>query len=230
MNRLEIIQKIIDRTEARNYLEIGLAAGKTFLRIKARRKIAVDPCIGISKWKRIRWRFKNLYNMPARYYELTSDDFFTRVAMKNGLDVVFIDGLHTFEQALRDVENSLKHLNENGVIVMHDCDPSNEAAAYPATSGEYVASLNLPGWTGAWCGDVWKTICYLRSFRKDLNVFVLDCDYGLGVITKAKPESSLDLNEEELKALTYADLAEHRKRFLNLKPVEYLDEFLRSVS
>jgi hypothetical protein len=229
VNKLEVIQKVIDKIEARNYLEIGLAKGDTFLRIKARRKIAVDPTIGIPKVKRIRWKFKNIYNMPAKYYELTSNDFFAQVEIKKGLDVVFIDGLHTFEQSLVDVNNSLKYLNKNGVIVMHDCDPPNEAGAYPAKSAEHAASLNLPGWTGAWCGDVWKTICYLRSFRKDLNVFVLDCDCGLGIVTKAKPESSLDLKEDELGGLTYSDLVRHKKEFLNLKPVGYLDAFLRDL-
>jgi hypothetical protein len=114
------------------------------------------------------------------------------------LDVVFVDGLHTYQQALKDVNNSLINLNEKGVIIIHDCNPPHEAAAYPADSYDHAASLSLPGWTGEWCGDVWKTICYLRSHRNDLKIFVLDCDYGLGIVMRGEPDNDLDITEDEL--------------------------------
>ncbi len=139
---------------------------------------------------------------------MASDDFFETKAslLKNGLDVVFIDGLHTYEQSLRDVQNSLKLLKEDGVIIMHDCNPESESIAYPASSCQSAASLKLDGWTGEWSGDVWKTIAYLRSTQKNLHVFVLDCDYGLGIITKGIPENMLEFYKEEIEELSYDDL------------------------
>lgn len=228
MNKIDIIQNIIDKTNARTYLEIGIHKGGTFLRIKARHKIAVDPYYLISTRKKIHWALKNLCNFSAKYYRLTSDEFFTRERIPQGLDVVFIDGLHSFQQSLKDVYNSLLHLNENGVIVMDDCNPPNEAAAYPADSLDHAASLNLPGWTGEWCGDVWKTICYLRSFEKDLNIFVLDCNYGMGIITRGKPEALLNFTEEDVNKLDYHDLANRRNELLNLKDQDFLIRFLRN--
>jgi len=163
---------------------------------------------------------------------MTSDNFFKKehdFLLKKGIDVVFIDGLHTYEQSLRDILNSLKFLNQNGVIVLHDCNPPFEAAAVPANSVEEAVSLNIPGWKGQWSGDVWKTILYLRSTRDVLSTFVLDCDWGLGIITKEKSENNLDFTPEDIKVLTYRDLEKNRALFLNLKKESYFKEFLESL-
>ena len=52
---------------------------------------------------------------------MTSDDFFR--INKNKFDVIFIDGLHEYQQAVNDIENSLGCLNENRVILLDDCLP-----------------------------------------------------------------------------------------------------------
>ncbi|POY06125.1 biotin carboxyl carrier protein, partial [Mycobacterium kansasii] len=80
----------------------------------------------------------------------------------------------------------------------------------------------------AWSGDVWKAIVYIRSLRHDLRVTVLDCDRGVGVIRRAPSESRLSYSQKEIEALNYADLAADRERLLNLKPPEYLEQFLAS--
>jgi hypothetical protein len=229
VNRTNVIQKIIDKKKARTYLEIGVSNGDNFFQIKARQKVAVDPNFRFSGKRRIKWIIKNLFNISAKYYECTSDNYFARNPQINNFDVVFIDGLHTYEQSLRDVINSLDRINENGIIVMHDCNPPNQAAAYPAKSFEHAAELKLPGWTGDWCGDVWKTVCYLRSHKKDLKVFVLDCDYGLGIVMKGNPDTCLNLSEDVLAKMTYEDLASDKINLLNLKSESYLFEFLKTI-
>ena len=226
MNRTEVIQKIIDRTGAQNYLEIGVSRGDCFLSIKAPRKVAVDPKFKLSLRRRLKWAFRNL---RSRYYESTSDDFFAKVKLPHGFDVVFIDGLHTYGQSLKDVENALGVLGEKGVIIMHDCNPTDAASAHPADSQQHAASMGLPGWTGWWMGDVWKTICHLRSQRPDLKVLVLDCDCGLGIITRGGADDMLNLPVTELKELDYDDLAKNRKRFLNLKDESFFPEFLKTI-
>jgi hypothetical protein len=223
MNRLEVIQKIINARRGRNYLEIGVERGETFRAVRAGHKVAVDPHFQI-RWRR---RFRPLLrNLNAEYHEMTSDEYFRRGGRATRFEVAFIDGLHTYRQALRDVENTLERLSPGGVIVMHDCNPPTAAAAHPGRSPAAVAGLNLPGWDWSWCGDVWKTVCHLRSQRRDLNVFVLDCDFGLGIITRGNPESSLDLSLDELESLTFSDLEKNRQHFLNLKPESDLTDFL----
>ena len=222
MNRRDVIQSVIDRSGAQSYLEIGVHKGICFLPIKARRKIAVDPAPQIPGRRRWRWALRNL---GSRYFRMTSDDFFAQAALPFRFDVVFIDGLHTYEQSRKDAENALAVLGEGGVVIMHDCNPPCAAAAQPARAPAQAEALGLPGWTGEWCGDVWKTICHLRS-RRDLRVFVLDCDCGLGVITRGKSEDGLDLTEADLQRIGYADLEKDRKRFLGLKDESFLLEFL----
>ena len=46
--------------------------------------------------------------------------------MKNShlkFDVIFIDGLHEYEQCQRDCLNSMKFLNDGGIILFHDFLP-----------------------------------------------------------------------------------------------------------
>jgi hypothetical protein len=231
MDRIRVVQNIINHQKTTNYLEIGVLAGDAFLRIKSRRKWAVDPDFMITPAKKFRYYFKNPYNIFSKYFGMESDVFFdTQVPMlsRHGIDVAFIDGLHTFEQSLQDVQNTLKYLNTNGVIVLHDCNPMSEAAAYPATSIAQVRKINPPGFEGIWNGDVWKTIAYLRATRKDLRVFVLDCDFGLGVVTRGTPENMLEYSAEAIQNLSYRDLSENRKSLLNLKDVRFIEEFLKN--
>ena len=229
MSRIDIIQNIINKKKAAKYLEIGVGRGYCFLKIRAKRKYAVDPVFRISWKEKLKWMRKNPCNIFAKYYEVRSDDYFARKKHMVGYDVVFVDGLHTYKQALMDVDNSLLYLNKNGVIVLHDCSPPHEAAAYPADSYIQAVSNNLLSWTGEWCGDVWKAIVYSRSLSKDLNIFVLDDDYGLGIITRGEPDNMLPFSVEELNQLTYRDLEKNRKELLNLKQADFFREFLKGI-
>ncbi len=235
MLRTDVIQKIIDHKKAQRYLEIGVNNGDNFFPIEVSQKIAVDPSFAFSPERQQEWETRNPYNLKAQYVTATSDDFFAEVSAIDGFDVVFIDGLHTYQQSLQDVLNSLDKLNDNGVIVMHDCKPPHVAAACPAQSLQEAEDMQKdeatksPGWTGEWCGDVWKTICHLRSQRQDLKVFVLDCDYGLGIVTKGKPDASLELSKEALNAMTYDEVFNGDGSLLNLKDENYLFEFLKTI-
>lgn len=232
MNRIEVIQKIINKKNAKNYLEIGVQMGRCFLRIRAKNKVAVDPLFQIKKSKKIRYLFKNFSNRKNIYYELTSDDFFKiaeKKYPKKHFDVMFIDGLHTYGQTIIDVKNGLEYLKDDGVIIMHDCFPPYEAAAYPSQTKQEAEKLNLPGWTGEWCGNVWKTIVNLRSFRDDLEIFVLNCDFGLGVIRKGKNNKKLNFSNADIDKLSYSNLEKNKIEYINLKEPEYINTFLESL-
>ena len=103
--RTKVIQEIINRKKAKNYLEIGINWGINFLNIFCLNKIGVDPYIRISNLNKLISLFKNPLNFFNNYFEITSDEFFDRYQKwlaKSGLDVIFIDGLHTYEQSLYD--------------------------------------------------------------------------------------------------------------------------------
>ena len=229
MDRTTVIQQVIDRIGARRYLEIGVDKGTNFFPIRVKHKVAVDPGFRFRAKHRVLNSLKNPRNLTAQYHEVTSDEFFDGLNGEERFDVVFVDGLHTYEQSLRDVENALERLNDRGVVIMHDCNPDHPAAAHPATSVEEMYDLNPPGWNRMWCGDVWKAICALRSRRNDLEVFVLDCDFGLGIVHRGKPESSLSLTTEEISKMNYDDLERDRDLLLNLKPESYFETFLQTL-
>ncbi len=198
MNRITLIQNYINKYNYNNYLEIGVHKGLSFLSINCRNKRAVDPFFQIDFWTKAKWYFKLPNNWRNKYFEITSDDFFKKpvknLKKDSKLDIVFIDGLHTFKGSLNDVLNSLQYLNNDGVIILHDCFPPNKAAATPASSYKEVEQLNIEGWNGLWCGDVWKTIKYLKmQYPESLDVFVLNADFGLGNV-KVKTREKLDLN------------------------------------
>jgi len=124
--RYDIINRLVQRTGAKRYLEIGVQGGECFNRIRCDEKVSVDPNV-------------------AATYVMTSDTYFARVA--GGIapfDVVFVDGLHHREQVLRDILNAVRFLNPTGAVVVHDCDPPSELAGQREACG------------GIWCGDVWQ--------------------------------------------------------------------------
>lgn len=225
MHRQQIIQAYIDRLDARTYLEIGVQRGHLFLEVDAPRKIAVDPHFMISRTNRLRYLPQRL--LRERYFEQTSDEFFERSApgLFGGgklVDVAFVDGLHTYEQVVRDIENCLRYLDPGGVILLHDCNPASAAAAVYALSPE-DARARYPGWAaGEWTGDVYKSIIALRATLTDRHVFVYDTDHGVGCIQPGTMERPLTLAPEQIALMDYDDLDADRERLLNLKPPSYL--------
>lgn len=86
-----------------------------------------------------------------------------------------------------------------------------------------------PEWNGNWTEDVWKTITHLRVSRRDLNIFVVDFDYGLGIITRGTTKEILEYSIKEIKEMSYIDLDENREKMLNLKSEQYFREFLKTL-
>ncbi len=227
MNRIKAVQRALDGRVDPVYLEIGVSRGQAFQRISADVKIAVDPAFKLTE------RSRELADAKARathYFETTSDAFLdneTAFLEQHPIDVALIDGLHTYEQVVRDVEKTLRYLRDDGVIFLHDCNPPFALAGRRAASwDDFIAQQSGPLVIGIWNGDVWKAIVHLRSTRHDLLVGVFKCDQGVGFVRKGTPESPLSYSAEQVEALTYADLKADRKRLLNLKSPRYLNEFL----
>ena len=67
-----------------------------------------------------------------------------------------------------------------------------------------------------WTGDCWRAWVHFRSHNKDLSMFVVDTDYGCGVITRG----SQTLINQESQELTFENFDNNRKEWLNLISVE----------
>jgi hypothetical protein len=233
MNRFTLLQGLIEEHRYQNFLEIGTHKGKTFFPLECKNKTAVDPNFKISIPFLIKWLYKKPSNFRNRYFSMTSDAFFKQKSSylkeNGGLDLVFIDGLHTFEASLKDVLNALKYLAPKGTIVLHDCFPSTKASATPAVSLKEAAKMNIPDWEGSWCGDVWKTIVYLRKHYTDvLDIKVLNTDLGLGLIRlKGINTPDIDILTEwfnQVNTLTYEELYNDPENLIGLEDVEFFKQ------
>ncbi len=210
VNRSTTVEYLRKKNNFKNYLEIGVFVGQNYLQVQPEFAVAVDPVPKIPK----------LEELPGhkKYYPIPSDDYFPELCKKDfpdGLDIVFIDGLHTYDQSLKDVINCLPFLNSDGWIIMHDCYPKYEAASWPSME----KSMQHPTFKGVWNGDVYKSILWLRSFRNDLEVCVLNKDHGLGIIRKKKPGMMLSFSEKEIKEMNYEFFEKKAHHYLNLKNV-----------
>jgi hypothetical protein len=112
--------------------------------------------------------------------------------------------LHENEQVYRDVKNSLKCLNKNGSIVMHDCLPLKEEHQIVPRKSNY------------WNGDVWKAFVRLRNERKDVKMSVIDTDCGLGFIQFD------NLKEPAIKGkikLNWRNFVKNKEEWMNIKSI-----------
>lgn len=219
LSRLDLIQHAIDAIGAVRYLEIGVAEGWCFCGVRVAERIGVDPIPAAPAV------VAQLQAPGSTYVSLTSDDFFSREAprlLARGVDVVFIDGLHTYDQSYRDCVNALRYLNPGGVIFMHDCLPISAAEACATPSYDEALRLNGPGWSGLWTGDGWKAVVALRSLHPDVEACVLDCDHGVGTVWRRPARRALGYTADQIAAMSYDDLVRDRTRLLGLRPPHHL--------
>jgi hypothetical protein len=182
IKKTAILNTLVEKYNYQSYLEIGQGTRtNNFDWINCKIKIGVDPDRSLNA-----------------AYQITSDEFFA--VNNDSYDLIFIDGLHHADQVMRDIINSLNVLTENGTILVHDCNPADKKM-------QMVPRIAEAGWTG----DVWKAWAELRATRDDLIMYVIDADYGCGVIRRGKQEL-IDLPE----ILTYEFFNENRERILNL--------------
>ena len=189
MIRTEIINKFIKKYKFSSYLEIGTRnKDHNFNKVRCREKLCIDP------------------DKDAEAdLVLTSDEFF-KINNKK-FDFIFIDGLHEAHQVYKDIQNSIKVLNEGGVIMCHDCNPIS-----------LISSTDFEEYNGSirWNGDCWKAFAKYR-YNSEYLCYVLDEDEGCGIIDthfKAEIEEKIKIYIGEL---TYSILEENRNKLLDLR-------------
>ena len=185
--RWDLIKYLIDKHKYSEYLEIGCNEDLLFSKIQIKNKIGVDPVSGGNIRK-------------------TSDDFFE--TNKKKFDIVFIDGLHVYEQVKKDILNSVNCLNEHGIILVHDCMPDS------------LSKQAVPRYKKLWTGDVWKAIVDLRQ-NENLEIFTCEMDMGIGIIRKGKNSSILKITKP-INQLKFRDYFNNYKEYLRVISLEDL--------
>lgn len=199
MLRTDIINFLIKKYNFKNYLEIGVASGTNIQNVKIENKDGVDPGLG---------RYSDLSKLVN--YKMDSDSFFSTIDSNKKYDFIFIDGLHHSNQVDKDIENSLKHLSETGVIMLHDTIPSS-----------FEAQI-VPRIQTRWNGDVWKSVVNLRYKNQNLYIMTLDTDEGCTLIKRGTQELYNDVNIET--ALTYEYFKQNKIKLMNIVSIEFFKE------
>jgi hypothetical protein len=175
------------------YIEIGVECGDSLLNtLPTTKSIGIDPSP----------RCKSRPNVDI--YAMTSDDFFAQVEAGtisgvSGYSLAFIDGLHTYDQALRDFINLEKLSSTDSVIMLHDCIPLDEISASNPRASQFYT------------GDVWKTLLILVRNRPDLKICIIPTwPSGLVLVSGLNSKSEV-LNEkfsvlvDQYRPLRFAD-------------------------
>lgn len=172
----EVLAAIHRLLAPQSYLEIGVETGATLaLATTAKVAVGVDPEAVLE------------VALPpsARVIREESDQFFRtrgRATLfgERSVELVFIDGMHRFEFALRDFANSEAWSSPTGTIVLHDCVPLVRASASRVRKTRF------------WVGDTWKAAIALARHRPDLRIrTILTPPSGLVVIRNLCPTSTL---------------------------------------
>ena len=169
-NRFALVNLLLSRFNINNarYLEIGCASNALFDAVMASNKIGVDPKSGGT-------------------HRMTSDAFFA--ANKERFDVIFIDGLHEYEQVRSDALNALNCLSDGGYIAFHDFLPQS------------WKDQHVPRVQSAWSGDCWKVGFELSKAEGiDFKIVGIDCGIGVARVTGAKatlPDLRNELRDKE---------------------------------
>jgi len=191
MQRHEFLRHLHRVVAPRNYLEIGVSDGRSLM-------LAEVPSIGIDPALKVRTRL----NRDVKLVRATSDEFFARPDPMGHLradrrrfrdlfrargprspdrgeptvDLVFIDGMHLFEYALRDFMNVESYAAWTSVIVFDDMLPRN------------VDEAARDRHTKFWAGDVFKVVDALRRYRPELVILPIDTQpTGTLVVLGADP-------------------------------------------
>ena len=170
IKRWDLIDYLNTTYKFNSYLEIGCDDDQLFSKISIQEKIGVDPVSGGN-------------------YRAKSDDFFDKNLKK--FDLVFIDGLHEYHQVKKDILNSIKFLNKEGFILVHDCLPRS------------ISAQAVPRFRNIWNGDVWKAIVELRTYP-NLEIFTCLADEGISIIQVKKNSQILKI-EKNIADLKFKD-------------------------
>tara|TARA_X000001036_G_C20499759_1_gene733357 strand:+ start:236 stop:910 length:675 start_codon:yes stop_codon:yes gene_type:complete len=182
--RWDLINYLNNKYKFTSYLEIGCDNNELFSKINIKNKIGIDPVSG-----------GNL--------RITSDDFFKQNKIK--FDIIFIDGLHVYEQVKRDIINSTQSLNQDGFILVHDCLPRS------------LSSQAVPRYRFTWNGDVWKAIVDLRR-DSNLEIFTCLADEGISIIQNKKNSNILKIHKK-ITDLKFRDFYNNNKEYM--RPISF---------
>ncbi len=205
------LNTLATHNNAKTYLEIGVRNGETFLNVAVQKKIAVDPVFTFNT--------EQYKQDEISFYHMTSDAYFENMASQVTkkintksviLDLIYIDGLHIFDQTLRDFENTLPYSHEKTIWLLDDTFPSNIYTALPDIDAQKQWKKKAGcSRDNAWYGDVFKVIFAIHDYFENFSY----CTYGtqtvIWKVKNHKPRRRRFSSKEEISRLSYEGFVEN---------------------
>lgn len=161
-NSAERIARLGAIRPAARYLEIGVSKGETFLAVDIATRHAVDP--------HFRFDTRPHETGSVRFFPVTSDAYFAGPGPAGlKFDIVFLDGLHTFEQTFRDFCASMAHAHDDTVWIIDDVFPSDVFSAHPSQEAALAYRQMHGRGSRLWHGDVYKCVFAIHDFFPNMS-------------------------------------------------------------
>jgi hypothetical protein len=205
----KFINNLIQDLNYKKYLELGVANAETWNQISCECKLGVDLA------NNHRWHIPGITC-------LSTDEFFQDLGINKKFDLIYIDACHEKTQVKEDFYNSWNHLNENGVILLHDVNPPSKEGTSQSAHGD--------------CFELW--IEMVEKYPKNVAVFnaapgtaMFNSVDTLGVYFKF----DLEIQKNEIQ-LNYGTFKDHTYEFFVLNHPKYnqrlslsYDEIVRAI-
>lgn len=220
ISRDRVVQAVLNLFDDPDYLEIGVNQGKTFNSVNARTKVAVDP-------KFLFDHQEKAATVPGTsFWETTSDDYFGRVAQPDtAFDVIYLDGMHTSEQTIRDLINAISFLKPGGVVIIDDVFPCSYEASLAERRHTRIIRRATGDAAGAWMGDVYRLVFFVETFCQQFSYCTVNNNHGQLILWR---DARVDVPQRTLSEVAekeYKDLFIEKDSF---RPAP-LDVILRKI-
>ena len=146
---------LADQLHAEKYLEIGVETGVTFHQINCPKKVAVDPFFRFDASSAGELN----QHGSCDYHQISSDEFFQKLDRNaESFDLVFIDGLHHYDQVMRDFAGSILFSHSKTVFLVDDVLPCD---AFSALREQRQALELRHQYSNGYKGNAWHGDGYL---------------------------------------------------------------------
>lgn len=153
----QFMAELIRMLKYDTYLELGISEAKNIHQMS----LYCKKCVGVDIIDIRHYRDFDFYQMTTDDFFSTNDDLF---------DVIFIDADHSFSQCKIDFANSLKVLNNFGIIILHDTDPADNTLLDKKH-----------------CSNSYNMIDWLKIFHPELDTFTLPVsNAGMTLVNRKK--------------------------------------------
>ncbi len=118
--------------------------------------------------------------------------------IKTKFDLICVDPYHEYKESINTFRLLISLLNENGILISHDCCPPNFSCSSPTYK------------TGEWCGVTYAAFIEIAYEHPEWYYSVINTDYGLGIISKKEIDFVKKIIDNE-KQKIFLDLFKENK-------------------